>query len=187
MKKIIIICSTFFAVLLIVAVSVFLVLNQERIYESKGEFIYYSTDQEFLDAHESIFVGKIIKEAETNQYNGSGINIPFTFYEVEILDYIKGSGDKKERICFYGGKVYLNTWELYTENNEIPEVNQYYLFFTNRTSGTNIRIKENDYIIAQNQQKILLQDYDSSKELYKQSDSILQIISKYTELLNKSL
>ncbi|MDE7264144.1 MAG: hypothetical protein K2N64_05745 [Anaeroplasmataceae bacterium] len=159
-----------------------LVLNQERIYENKGEFIYYSTDKEFLDAHESVFVGKIIMEVETNQYNGFGIDIPFTFYEVETLDHIKGNGDKQECICFYGGKVYLNTWELYTENNEIPQVNQYYLIFTNRTSGTNVRIKENDYIIAQNQQKILLQNYDGSKELNEQSDSILQIISKYKKM-----
>ncbi len=181
-KKLIVILSIIFVSLVIIG---FVVLNAKRVNIQRSDCNLYSTDKEFIDACEYVFVGKIKNEAETKQYDGTGVDIPYTIYNLEIVEYLKGTGDKEGRICFCGGKLYLNTWSLYSENDEILQKNKYYLFFTNKANEANKRLKKDDYILYQNQQKILLEEYDSSKSLSAQNQSISQTISRYKNVIDK--
>lgn len=172
-------------IILIVGVSAFLILNQKRILKSDADSILYYTDKEFLDEYDYVFIGQVKGEVETKLYDGTGVDIPYTIHNLEIVEYLKGTGDKECRICFCGGKLYLNTWSLYSENDEILQKSKYYLFFANKANEANKRLKKDDFILYQNQQKILLEDYDTSTSYLEQKKFISDTILRYKNVIDK--
>jgi len=173
--------------IMIVLLGGFFVLNIKRVKRINQDIIFYETDKEWVDAHQYIFIGKIEKELETKKYDGTGSDIPYTFYKIKIIEYLKGDGENTGILCFYGGKKFLNTWILYNTNDEIPEINKIYLFFLNKkgNDSNNQRIGNDDFIISRNDQKILLDGYDENKMIYEQNDNIKLIINRFTNVIQK--
>lgn len=165
----------------------FLILNMNRINYINNEITLYENDKEWIDAHDYVFVAKVEDLITTKKYDGTGTDIPYTFYKIKIIDYLKGEGSNTGTICFYGGIDYLNTWTLYRSNDEVLEINKYYLFFTNKKSESskNDRIGKNDFIITRNDQKIVFSEYNENKGLNEQSENIQKIIKRYTNIINK--
>ena len=120
----------------------------------------YSIDinsyEELVGDADYVIVGKVIKNIETvyedkvliEQEDGSEkeVGTPYTHYEVEIIENLKGQLDKKNNIEIIksGGLSEDNTYyELY-DNDILPEVGQTYIWFiyaqndgSNLVSGAN--------------------------------------------------
>lgn len=162
-------------------------INMERVNFKDMEITLYENDKDWIDAHDYVFIAKVEKEIDTKKYDGTGTDIPYTFYQIEIIKYLKGEGESNGIICFYGGKEYLNTWTLYKSNDELPIISGVYLFFTNKKieNSVNTRINEENYIIARNDQKILFSDYNTSKDINEQNENIQLTIKRFTNVINK--
>lgn len=176
-----------YSILCFLLIGGFLILNMKRVNIHNNDIDLYNNDKEWIDAHDFVFVAKVEEELKTKKYDGTGTDIPYTFYRIKIVNYLKGNGENEGKICFYGGKKYLNTWSLYRSNDEILEINQYYLFFTNKKISTSInnRIGKDDFIITRNDQKIKLSEYQEGKSINEQSENNQLIIKRFTNIINK--
>lgn len=179
--------------LLILATSVclvlmfsFLILNQNRInYKESDSFVTLETEKDLVQYYDNIFVATVEENVGTKKYDGTGTNIPYTFYDISIIEILKGEENDASRLCFYGGKDYLNTWTLIRDNDELLEIGETYLFFANKTKGNNNRVQSEDYILTINQQKILLHDYDKNVDINMQQQNIKNILTRYRSVVNK--
>lgn len=155
-----------------------------------SDIILYENDYELVNAFDYVFVGKIIEEVETKQYDGTGTNIPYTFYKYKEVEFLKGEIPEKEGLmCFYGGLESKYQKHLFNWNDEILEEGKYYLFLTNKRveNSVNKRIGENDYILGHNYQKILLEGYDEEKSINEQNKNINYTINRFLNIINKEL
>lgn len=158
-------------------------------YVEQSSVLIFNHDKEFVDNYENIFVGKVLDEVQVKQYDGTGMDIPYTFFKVEQIYILKGNKNYDNNLlCFYGGYKNKMEIELLKNNDEIVEKEQYYLFFVNiNKDNSSTRIGLNDYIISNNNQKILLENYDENKELINQNQNVLTIVNRYNNIINKNL
>jgi hypothetical protein len=64
----------------------------------------YDSIDELIESYDYAFIGEIDSYIETNQYDGTGWEIPYSFYYVNIEFAIKGNmTSNKEIIKYYGG------------------------------------------------------------------------------------
>lgn len=164
----------------------FLILNQNRInYKESDYFVTLETEKDLVQYYDNIFVATVEKNVGTKKYDGTGTNIPYTFYDITIIEMLKGEENDESRLCFYGGKDYLNTWTLIKDNDVLLEIGETYLFFANKTKGNNNRVQSEDYILTISQQKILLNDYDKNLDINMQQHNIKNILTRYRSVINK--
>ncbi len=182
-KKIVISLVVCFGVVILIALSVALFI--EKVHMLMDEPPIYNTEAEFVESKDFIFVAKVKEEAKT-KYNKDS-SIPLTYYDIEVIEYLKGQGDKNEVLCFYGGRNYLNTYTYYENNNIIPEKNNIYLFFTKRSSGNSEYVESNTFVITNNAQKIELKDYNESKSLSEQNENINLTVQRFKNIINKEV
>ena len=150
----------------------------------------YFNDYDLISDFNYIFIGQVIEEAETKQYDGKGTPVPYTFYKIKEIQFMKGEKPEKEGlICFYGGMESKDLRVLCEFNDEILIEGQYYLFLMNKRKedSSNARIGENDYVLARNDQKVLLDGYDENKSLLEQSKKIQYSINRVLNIVNKEL
>ena len=89
----------------------------------------YANDYELIKTFDYVFIGQVIEEVETKQPDGKGITVPYTFYKVKEMQFLKGEKPEKEGlICFYGGMQSKNFRVLCEYNDELLIEKQYYLF-----------------------------------------------------------
>ena len=151
----------------------------------------YANDYELIKTFDYVFIGQVIEEVETKQPDGKGITVPYTFYKVKEMQFLKGEKPEKEGlICFYGGMQSKNFRVLCEYNDELLIEKQYYLFLMNKRAENSVnstRIGENDYVLARNDQKVLLNGYDENKSFLEQSENINYTISRVSNIINKEL
>lgn len=149
----------------------------------------YNHDKEFVDTFEHVFIGKVQEKVQTKQYDGTGMEIPYTFFKVEQIYILKGEKNVNNHlVCFFGGYKNSKKIELLKNNSEVIEIEQYYLFFVNSNKDdTSTRIGLNDYIISDNNQKILLEDYNENKEITNQNQKTLTIVNRYKNIIDRKL
>ncbi len=181
-------CISIF-ILSVVSLGLIIISSPRIEYKSNNNYITFKHDKEFVDNFEYIFVAKVIEKQGTKQYDGTGMDIPYTFYSFKQLYTLKGEKLSADSLlCFYGGNKNLNKIEVLEFNDEIIEVNQYYLFFVNISNkNESNRISNENLIISNNNQKILLNNYDESKNLFEQSNNIQNIIYRYYNIINRNL
>ncbi|MCK9536364.1 MAG: hypothetical protein M0R05_02050 [Bacilli bacterium] len=176
--------------IVLIAVGTFLVLFTGKTICNPKEVILFDTDKVFVDSHDYVFIAKIDKKLFTKRYSGGeGDDIPYTFYQISIIDFLKGNGDIKAQLCFYGGTDILKNLILNKSNDILPIKNEYYLFFANKRSANsnNNRIGPDNFIIAQNIQKIQLNGYNKEKKYTDQNSDINLIIRRYLNVINKDI
>lgn len=158
-------------------------------YINDNNKITYKHDEEYVDSYEYIFIAQVVKKEKTKKYDGTGTDIPYTFYKINQVEFLKGDVISLDSdICFYGGNKSLKRIELLSNNDELIEIREYYLFFSNiKNNILNDRIDKDDFIISDNNQKILLKDYDSSVKSEKQSNDIKFIIERYKNIIDQNL
>lgn len=173
--------------LILLLITGFAIINQERIIYSGYNIDLYSNDNEFINSKDYVFIGKVTEELYVKQYDGTGTDIPYTFYNIEIYKYLKGEGASTGKLCSYGGTKYLNTIELCEGNDELICVGNTYLFTVNKKSenSTNLRIDQDDFVIVSNYQKILLNDYNNSKDMNDQSEKVQLVVNRFNNIINK--
>lgn len=164
-------------------------LSEPKIkYIEQSNVLTYVHDKEFIDSFEHIFIGKVREEVQTKQYDGTGMDLPYTFFKVEQVHILKGDKDDGNNLlCFFGGYKNQKKLELLKNNNELIETERYYLFFVNSNNDSSSRIGLNNYIISDNIQKILLKEYDENKAITNQQQHILTIINRYKNIIDGSL
>ncbi|MDE6656639.1 MAG: hypothetical protein K2J85_06590 [Anaeroplasmataceae bacterium] len=168
----------------------FISINIKASFFPNFNIIIFNNDKELLDAYNYAFIGKVNKKNSTKDYYGTGWPMLYKFYDIEVYHYLQGTGNDRETICFQGGKsntTIARIPEFETLNNEPIVVGSVYLFFASKKSetSTDSRIGKNDFILFRNEQKILLNDYDTSK-LYNEQNEIIQThIARYQNVIDK--
>lgn len=157
-------------------------------YVDQSNVLIYKHDKEFIDNFDYIFVGKVREEVQTKQYDGTGMDLPYTLFGVEQVHILKGEKDNSNNLlCFIGGHKNKKELELLKNNNELIEVGRYYLFFANKNDDPSSRIGLNNYILSDNIQKILLEEYEDNKEITEQKQNILTTINRYKNIIDRTL
>jgi len=151
-----------------------------------GDLLYNPSDiNEVVSNFDYIFVARIDSYISTQQYDGIGTDIPYTFYHVDDIDYLKGEGTEIADLAFYGGTNWLNRLIMFNGVEELPSVDSYYLILSNKTSSDNGRIQEGTYVVANGtSQMILLENYDANLTLDNQNETILNLIQPYKEMID---
>jgi hypothetical protein len=63
-----------------------------------------SNIKEQVNSHEVIFVAEIKKTRAIKEYDGSGIELPYTSYDVKVIEVLKGDFKSKNvEITYFGG------------------------------------------------------------------------------------
>jgi len=113
----------------------------------------YSEDFDNIDLMEHYdyaFIGQVISYRETRQYNGNGTNVPYSYFNVNVVKTFKGTLEDNIVIKFYGGYDEDNNLVLF-ENMNYPEVYQTYKFYCNKTNIINSndgRTIANSFVIS---------------------------------------
>ena len=136
--------------------------------------LYYECDEEFVGSKDYMFIAKINNKTKTKRIiEGKLLDIPRTFYDIEVIDIYKGDSISKEsEIIYYGGRLVFNLYCYYNSNYGMLHTGEYYLFIASMN-------EDKDLVISQDIQYVLLEGYDDSKEIEQQDISILNIINKY--------
>ena len=156
----------------------------------RNDIMIYFSDKEFVDNFDYIFIAKINKEVKTKDYVNTGTPVPYTFYSYHIIKKIKGEDiDNNNFIVFCGGTNFFNKEELLMSNNEKIELNEVYLIFANKktANSNNDRLGENDLMLYNNDQKIKLNNYDITRTLENQDEEIINIVTRYKNIINKTI
>ena len=111
-----------------------------KIKVSASNTIYYHADYvedqeniDLLDRYSYAFRGKVVSYISTSLYNGNGTDIPYSYFEVEPYEVIKGDISDNVIIKFYGG--YDGNGDLVLlEGMEYPEIDKNYKFYCDMTS-----------------------------------------------------
>ena len=158
---------------LLVLYSIAFCSNTEIKAINNNNIIYYSanyevdfTNSKLLEIFDYAFVGKVESKIYTSQYDGKGMQIPYTYFEVSVIEERKGNLEETIKIKFYGGYDDVGNLHLFDEM-EYPEINSYYKFYCNKSSANIIndsRTLEGSYIISTpyNMEKIEYKNFDSS-------------------------
>ena len=152
-------------------------------FDVKTKYFYadYSKNYEDLNPLEEFnyaFKGKIDSYITTSQFNGNGTEIPYTFFNVKVLEKIKGNVEDNVIIKFYGGYD-LEGNLLLLENMCYPSIGEIFYFYCNKTNLTfeeDGRTINNSYTITSN--------YNMTKQL--QSNNNLNDISNLQSSHNTS-
>lgn len=156
----------------------------------RNDIMIYFSDKEFVDNFDYIFIAKINKEVKTKNCVNTGTPVPYTFYSYHIIKKIKGEDiENNNFIVFCGGTNFFNKEELLMSNNEKIELNEVYLIFANKktANSNNDRLGENDLMLYNNDQKIKLNNYDITRTLENQDEEIINIVTRYTNIINKTI
>lgn len=109
-------------------------LKDKNIIYSVADYAFNLNSQtQIKNYYEYEFIGQISKLLHTSQYNGNGTDIPYTYYEVKIIEDKVGNIEEEFIIIkFYGGYDNNNTLNL-IKDLELPIVGEMYLFNVNKT------------------------------------------------------
>ena len=129
--------------ILLVLLNVVFLINFDDLlidYEVKNVYATYSFNvhdiRDRVDELDNVFIGRIDSLSRTLDYDGTGVPIPYSVYNVEVIKEIKGDFDSEfVEVTYFGGKVdntiYVldsdtkNEFELLNINNS----NCKYIFF----------------------------------------------------------
>jgi hypothetical protein len=179
----------FAAILLFILIlgGVFLMVATNRIIYRDGNdtTINYANVEETVVWADYIFIGKVDKKLYTKQFDGTGYHMPYTYYSLSNIKYLKGKGEETEKIVFFGGYDFLNNLIVFVENDVLPDPGEYYLFTVRRvnSSNTDRRIEANSLNVHNKEQAHLLSGYIPTKSIQEQSLSNQKIINPYLNAL----
>lgn len=161
-------------------------INPITQYSNDYDYSITITDQQLVENYDYIFIAKVENKVETRKYTDIGYDVPYSIYSISNITYLKGYSINNNNICFIGGKSSPFKYELLKSNNVLIIPGEFYLFFVNSKSenSNDTRISDSDYILKNNYQKILLENYDETLSYVEQREEIKTIIDKYMCYLN---
>ncbi len=177
--------SKFILVVILVILPLFRtnkLISEKSHFDVEAKYFYseYSKDYANLNLFEEfnyVFRGKIDSYISTSQFNGNGTEIPYTFFNVKVLEQIKGNLEENIIIKFYGGYNLEGTL-LLLENMSYPNIGEIFYFYCNKT---NLTFEEDGRTI--NNSYAITSHYNIRKQL--QNDNNFDNISNF-QSLNKT-
>lgn len=160
-------------------------IPKDVIYKESPDLLYNPSNVgETVAYFDYIFIGKIDEIVGISQYDGTGTDIPYTLYSISIFEYLKGQGPIDEEIVFYGGTNELDELILYMGTTELPKVDQYYIFLSNKSANDYGRIKEGQFIISSAaSQMILLENFNDSHPVLENNSHLVSLIKPFLETI----
>ncbi len=144
------------------------------------------THEDRANKADYIFIAKVgsISNIKT-QWNKLELTNIYTYYEVDVLAFLKGTGETKELLCYLGGRDKNNNYMYVNNETEEPNSRDYYIFFANRIiDGDKYKIKDS-FNIFYNNQKVKLDGYNPQKSYLEQDLAVKTIIDEYLKYLNQ--
>ena len=116
---------------------------------------------------DNIFIGRIKNVKSILEYNDTGLPMPYTVYNVDLVESIKGNFDSNLiTVTYYGG---INQRKIITVGNEykneyeiIPIIGEYYLFSTIKVVNAQGRLENGMNLASVPFSVIWLNDYNNS-------------------------
>ena len=171
--------------LLVIALIWILIPQGGTMYIVEPDLVYNPGNvNEVVAYFDYIFVARVDSYISTQQYDGIGTDIPYTFYNIDDIDYLQGNGSEIGKIAFYGGVNKNNRLELFMGSEELPSVDTYYLFIVQKSTSSNGRIEEGTFIVSNGRYQMLsLENFDISLTLDSQNEDIINLILPYKEMI----
>ncbi|XMB68011.1 hypothetical protein RI065_05715 [Mycoplasmatota bacterium zrk1] len=143
---------------------------------------------EKIEKYDYIFIGHIVEELETLQFEGYGSSMPKTRYSVDVLMKLKGEMEDKIVIQIIGGVNEEGLLRSY-ENNELPEVGSIMLIFSKKFEEYDPKDDPRNelgvYCPGPTAEAIdLLQNYDLNKNALQQADDIIEKINEINLIID---
>ncbi len=152
---------------LIILVTIIFMYNKKK----NNTNLFNNHINKSLCNYKNIFIGKVEEEINKNDF--------YIFYKIKIIKHLKGNGNEEEVVCFYLNQYNKNkVYKLFQDENDMPLINNYYIFFVNQNNLLDKRLMEINYLITSNEQKILLKDYDDNKSIENQNNEIIDLIKQ---------
>lgn len=160
-------------------------IPKDVIYIESPDLLYNPSNVDETVAYfDYIFIGKINEIVGISQYDGTGTDIPYTLYSISIFEYLKGQGSIDEEIVFYGGTNEIDELVLYVGTTELPKVDQYYIFLSNKSSNDYGRITEGQFIISSAaSQMIFLENFNDSHPVFEYNSHLVSLIKPFLETI----
>lgn len=178
------------SILLLICIlgGVFMMVATNKIRYRDIEYsVDFSSVESITEWADYVFIGKVEQKLYTEQYDGNGHDLPYTYYSLSVIEYLKGSKEGNERLLFYGGYDFLRNLVIFKKNDILPEEGEYYLFLVKKVipSEKDRRAEPGSYYLFQNEQKIHLRGFIPEKDWQFQNSHITNIITTYyREIVN---
>lgn len=175
-------------VLIVLLGGVILMLATKRVIcmERRDHYVDFNNVQESVEWADYVFIAKVERKLYTRQYDGTGLKMPYSYYELTGIVFLKCEGLPYDKLLFYGGYNFLNQLIVFKDNQILPEPGEYYLFTVQRTiaSQQTSRLETDSYFVVSDGQMRLLEGYIPTKSLEEQNDKCKDIINPYLDALN---
>ena len=126
-----------------------------------------SNVKERIKNSDNIFIGRINNVKSILEYNDTGLPMPYTVYNVDLVESIKGNFDSNVvTVTYYGGidqrKIITVGNEYKNEYEIIPIIGEYYLFSTIKVTNSQGRLENGMNLASVPFSVIWLNDYSNS-------------------------
>lgn len=166
-----------FSLALVFVTSLSVIFKENKVEYLTSNIQLYYTDKELVNSYNNIFVAKVNSIKETKYHKDNHYDVPYTYYDIDVIDSLKGEVSGNSSLCFYGGNKGFKNDVYLRENDELIKENEYYLFFTYSN--------ENNLVLSQNNQKVLLKDFDESISLEDQNGECKYVLKRFINVINK--
>lgn len=179
----------FVAILFLIALlgGVFLMLATNKVIyrEQQEQVINFYNIEELTEWADYVFIAKVDKKLYTKQYDGKGYHMPYSYYSLTDINFLKGEGKTWDKLLFYGGYDFLNNLVVFVDNPKLPETGEYYIFAVMRTKPlkNSTRAESDSYGVFSGGQMRLLSGYIPTKGFNEQTSANKQLIKKFMDAL----
>lgn len=170
--------------LIVILGGVFMIVATNKIrYRENEDSEDLSNVESVTEWADYVFIARVEQKLYTEQYDGNGYDLPYTYYSLSDVTYLKGRKEGYERLLFYGGYDFLRNLVIFRNNDIIPEEGEYYLFFVKKIapSEEDSRAEPGSFYLMYNEQKIQLRGFTPEKDWHFQNSHITNIITPYIE------
>ncbi len=172
--------------LFILLISLLFILESFSLIQlSSKQQIIWKNDYVITYESTNVFIGQIEKYEGTAQYFGIGTPIPYTYYEVKVIDNLKGNTNSESHIIYYGGRNLFGIPINREDSPKQPTVGAVYLFLSSPIKEAHDYRKKVGYFpISTFMDMRLLDNYDITKDSLDQNESINQSIVNIKDAIN---
>lgn len=149
------------ALILLIALLGFILMlaaRKGRCIEQAEHLVYFKDISEAAEWADYVFIARVEKKLYTKQYDGTGFRMPYSYYSLADIQFLKGE-DACDKLLFYGGYSLWNQLIVFEDNTELPRPGEYYLFTVRKANAENTRVEADSYTVITKAQMLPLEDY----------------------------
>jgi len=79
-----------------------LAARKGRCIEQAEHLVYFKDISEAAEWADYVFIARVEKKLYTKQYDGTGFRMPYSYYSLADIQFLKGE-DACDKLLFYGG------------------------------------------------------------------------------------